>query len=47
MPNPEGFDPKIAHIRDGETVFQVLNQNGTDWDEAATRVEYETWLGVE
>lgn len=34
---PGTYDPKIAHIvaEDG-TVFQVLNEDGTDWDEAAT-----------
>jgi hypothetical protein len=41
--NPETFDPNIAHIRDGENVFQVLNENGTDWDEEATRAVYEVW----
>ena len=38
------FDPLIAHIRDGDNVFQVLNEDGTDWDEAATRAAYEAWL---
>lgn len=39
--NPEDFNESIAHIRDGENVFQVLNADGTDWDEAATRALYE------
>jgi len=45
MPKPATFNPNIAHItaEDG-TVFQVLNEAGDDWDEAATRAEYEAWL---
>lgn len=43
MPN-ENPDLNIAHIRDGENVFQVLNEDGTDWNEAATREAYEAWL---
>lgn len=43
MPQPETFDPRIAHIQDGEAIFQVLNEDGTDWDEAATRAAYEAW----
>lgn len=42
---PESFNPAIAHIRDGEHVFQVLNEAGDDWDEEATRAQYEAWLG--
>ena len=45
MTTPATFDPNIAHIRDGDDVFQVLNEDGTDWDEAATRVTYEAWAG--
>jgi len=41
--DPENFNPSIAHIRDGEHVFQVLNEDGTDWDEDATRAAYEAW----
>jgi hypothetical protein len=41
---PDTFNPSIAHIRDGEYVFQVLNEAGDDWDEAATRAEYHAWL---
>lgn len=44
--NPENFDPNIAHIRDGDHVFQVLNPEGTDWDEDATRAEYNAWLAA-
>ena len=38
-------DPNIAHIvaSDG-TVFQVLNEAGDDWDEAATRAAYDAYL---
>ena len=42
--NPENFNPNIAHIKDGLYVFQVLNQDGTDWDEPATRAVYDEWL---
>lgn len=41
---PETFNPGIAHIVDGDEAFQVLNEEGTDWDEAATRAEYQSWL---
>ena len=40
---PETFNLTISHIRDGENVFQVLNEDGTDWDEEATRAAYEAW----
>jgi hypothetical protein len=42
---PMTFDPNIAHIEAADgTKFQVLNEVGDDWDEAATRAEYESWL---
>lgn len=41
--DPETFNPSIAHIVEAEHVFQVLNEDGTDWDEAATRAVYEPW----
>lgn len=41
--NPETFDPDLAHIIDGENVFQILNDDGSDWDEDATRALYEAW----
>jgi hypothetical protein len=44
---PETFDPTKSHIRDGDAIFQVLNADGTDWDEAATRAAYETWLAAQ
>lgn len=43
---PETFNPSIAHIRHGDNVFQVLNADGTDWDEEATRAEYAAWLAA-
>lgn len=38
------YNPNIAYItaRDG-TVFQVLNEKGTDWDEEATAALYEEY----
>ena len=42
--NPDDFNELIAHIRDGENVFQVLNEDGDDLDEAATRAVYERYL---
>lgn len=39
------FNPSISHVtsQDG-AVFQVLNEDGTDWDEAATAAQYEAHL---
>jgi hypothetical protein len=37
------INPNIAHIQDGSEYFQVLNQAGDDWDEAATVVLYNAW----
>jgi hypothetical protein len=35
----------IAHIKsEGGTVYQVLNADGTDWDEEATKALYEASL---
>lgn len=31
------FNQNIAHITIGEKVYQVLNEDQTDWDEEATR----------
>lgn len=45
---PEDFKPNIAHIEaDDGTVFQVLNLAGDDWDEAATRADYDAWLAAQ
>lgn len=41
--NPETFNENIAHIKDGDNFFQVLNEEETDWDAEATQIEYETW----
>ena len=41
------MNENIAHIRDGDQVFQVLNEAGDDWDEAATRALYEAWLATQ
>lgn len=31
------YNPSIGHITDENgNIFQVINQDGTDWDEAAT-----------
>jgi hypothetical protein len=38
------MNQNVAHIRHGEDVFQVLNEDGSDWDEAATNLAYTTWL---
>ena len=35
------INPNVAHIQDGEEYYQVLNEDGTDWDEEATRAQYE------
>jgi len=36
------FNQAIAYITDEEgIVYQVLNEDGTDWDEIATRALYE------
>jgi len=37
----EQIDQNIAHIQDGDQYYQVLNAEGTDWDEEATRAQYE------
>jgi hypothetical protein len=44
---PEGFDPRIAHIRDRGHVFQVLNAEVMDWDEEATKAVYKSWLATQ
>jgi hypothetical protein len=37
----EDINPNVAHIKDGDEFYQVLNQDGTDWDEEATKAQYE------
>jgi hypothetical protein len=39
----EQINLNIAHIKDGDQYFQVLNQDGTDWDEEATKAMYDAW----
>lgn len=46
MPD-EDLNLNVAHIKHGDTIFQVLNVDGTDWDEAATRARYEAWLATQ
>ena len=44
---PATFKENIAHIRDAQgNVFQVLNEEQTDWDEAATSAAYAEWLAA-
>lgn len=39
------FNPNVAHIRHSDgTVFQVLNEDGTDWDEMKTSASYSEFL---
>ena len=45
--NPVNFNPNIAHIRDSENVFQILNTEETDWDAEATQVIYEAWKATQ
>ena len=45
--DPENFNPSIAHIEADGHVFQVLNADGTDWDEEATRAVYEAWKATQ
>ena len=44
---PATFNPQIAHITDGDNVFQVLTEDSADWDEAATRAAYEAWQSAQ
>ena len=41
---PETFNPSFAFITHGNRVFQVLNEDGTDWDEELTAIDYRSWL---
>lgn len=43
MPAPPTFDEQIAHIVDGNEVFQVLLPDASNWDETETRAAYEAW----
>lgn len=46
-PTPLTFDPNVAHIthEDG-SIFQVLNEAGDDWDEAATQAAYDAYCAA-
>ena len=46
MQQPATFNASIAHITHGEHRFQVLNAEGNDWDEAATRDAYAAWCAA-
>ena len=41
------INPNIAHLEHGGVYFQVLNEDGTDWDEAATVAAYNAWLAAQ
>jgi hypothetical protein len=45
METPPGFQANVAHIVDSDKAFQVLLPDESDWDEQATRLEYEQWIG--
>lgn len=42
------MNPDIAYIShntpEGPVIFQVLNEDGTDWDQEATAAEYQAYL---
>lgn len=41
---PQTYDAAIAHIADQDgNIFQVLNESGDDWDEAATKAQEATF----
>lgn len=42
--NPSTFNPSLPYITDRGQVFQVLNRDGTDWDESKTEQVYHDWL---
>lgn len=45
---PDTYNSHIAHITAADgTIFQVLNDAGDDWDEAATRAAYEQWVATQ
>jgi hypothetical protein len=45
QPPPSTFNPQVAYITAAdESIFQVLNEDGTDWDEAATQADYAEYL---
>jgi hypothetical protein len=44
MKTIDQINTNIAHINDGGFYFQVLTQDGLDWDEQATKAEYDLYL---
>lgn len=45
---PKNFNEAIAHITDpAGNVFQVLNESGDDWDEAATKAQQEDFNNLQ
>ena len=40
----EQINLNIAHIRDGDEYFQVLEADGDDWDEAETTSLYNDYV---
>jgi hypothetical protein len=38
------INPAIAFIQDGNAFFQVINETGDDWDEAATAQAYREYI---
>lgn len=45
--HPENFNPQLAHIIQDGRVFQVLNDDETDWDEQATAKAMADFLAQE
>jgi hypothetical protein len=44
-PTPSTFNPLIAYITASDgSIFQVLNSDGSDWDENATAAAYAAYL---
>jgi hypothetical protein len=43
MKEESEVNKNICFIQDGKVFFQVLNEDGTDWDEPATKAAYEEW----
>lgn len=44
MKTKDQVNLSLAHIQNGDAYFQVLNEAGDDWDEAATRTAYQEYL---
>lgn len=44
---PETFVPLYGYIEDQEgNIFQILNEDGSDWDNEATQKEFEAFLAA-